>query len=63
MLLLIINQLEIPGREPSLKRMVQNDVIENFLTIFEQNATAYKWKEDTWCLKLAPLLIGPAQAA
>ena len=34
-----------------------------FLTIFERIATVYKWNEDIWSLKLAPLLIGPAQAA
>ena len=31
--------------------------------MFERVANAYKWPDDVWVLRLAPLLTGKAQAA
>ena len=37
--------------------------IEHFLTGFEMVATAYRWPDELWVLKLDPLLTGRALAA
>lgn len=50
-------------REARLQKLTETDDIEHFLTMFERVANAYKWPDDVWVLKLAPLLTGKAQAA
>ena len=49
-------------KEPNLLKLNESDDVEHFLTTFVRIATAYKWPEDIWTLKLAPLLSGKAQA-
>ena len=54
----------VVGREPTLTKFSEKDTdIEHFLTGFERVATAYKWPEELWVLKLVPLLTGRALAA
>ena len=50
-------------REARLQKLTETDDIEHFLTMFERVANAYKWPDDVWVLRLAPLLTGKAQAA
>ena len=50
-------------REVRLQKLTETDDIEHFLTMFERVANAYKWPDDVWVLRLAPLLTGKAQAA
>ena len=50
-------------REARLQKLTETDDIEHFLTMFERVANAYKWPDDVWVLRLAPLLTGKARAA
>lgn len=50
-------------REARMQKLTDTDDIEHFLTMFERVANAYKWPDNVWVLKLAPLLTGKAQAA
>lgn len=51
-------------KEPTLTKFSEKDSdIEHFLTGFERVATAYKWPEKIWVLKVVPLLTGRAIAA
>uniref|UniRef100_A0A1X7U211 RNA-directed DNA polymerase n=1 Tax=Amphimedon queenslandica TaxID=400682 RepID=A0A1X7U211_AMPQE len=54
----------VGGREPVLTKFSEKDTdIEHFLTGFERVATAYRWPDECWVLKLVPLLTGKALAA
>ena len=54
----------VGGREPVLMKFSEKDTdIEHVLTGFERVATAYRWPDELWVLKLAPLLTGRALAA
>ena len=45
-------------REARLQKLTETEDIEHFLTMFERVANAYKWPDDVWVLRLAPLLTG-----
>ena len=47
-------------REARLQKLTETDDMEHFLTMFERVANAYKWPDDVWVLRLAPLLTGKA---
>ena len=47
-------------REARLQKLTETDDIEHFLTMFERVANAYKWPDDVWVSRLAPLLTGKA---
>ncbi|XP_039596466.1 nuclear GTPase SLIP-GC-like [Polypterus senegalus] len=55
-----ISKLNEPSSGPLVKMTLQDDP-EAFLKIFERVARHYCWPEETWSLKLAPLLCGEAQ--
>ena len=50
--------------EPVLMKFSEKDTdIEHFLMGFERVATAYRWSDELWVVKLAPLLTGRALAS
>uniref|UniRef100_A0A1X7U6M9 SCAN box domain-containing protein n=1 Tax=Amphimedon queenslandica TaxID=400682 RepID=A0A1X7U6M9_AMPQE len=54
----------VVGKEPTLTKFSEKDTdVEHFLTGFERVATAYKWPDEMWVLKLVPLLTGRVLAA
>ncbi|XP_062413859.1 ankyrin repeat domain-containing protein 33B-like [Pungitius pungitius] len=49
--------------EPRLNPLTREDDIEQFLTTFERMATACRWPQANWPIRLVPLLTGKARGA
>ncbi|KAG1936463.1 zinc finger and SCAN domain-containing protein [Pimephales promelas] len=49
--------------EPRLHPLIRDDDIEKFLTTFERMATACRWPQANWAIRLVPLLTGKARGA
>ncbi|KAG1926960.1 hypothetical protein F2P79_024577 [Pimephales promelas] len=49
--------------EPRLHPLTRDDDIEQFLTTFERMATACRWPQANWAIRLVPLLTGKARGA
>ncbi|KAG1936368.1 gag-pol fusion protein [Pimephales promelas] len=49
--------------EPRLHPLTRDDDIEQFLTTFERMATACRWPQANWAIRLVPLLTGKACGA
>ena len=49
--------------KPSLQKLMSDDDIEHYLSVFERVAQQQQWPEDMWATQLAGLLTGKAMAA
>lgn len=50
-------------KEPKLHPLTKEDDVEHFLTTFERMAAVCQWPEETWSIRLVPLLTGKARSA